>query len=127
MEFLSPDTFKALSNPGVVSTQLLSPHNSASTRVTLTRVVVAPGALQKRHTHKTSEQIWIAIAGCGQLLLEAETTRLIQAGDVVRFADGDVHGFHNNTEADFIYLSVTSPPLDFSYAYGKTGDAPEKK
>lgn len=117
MEFLPAGQFKVLSNPGVTSTQLLAPGNSTSTRVTLTHVVVAPGAIQKRHTHKTSEQIWIAVTGSGELLLENNTTRVIQAGDVVRFADGDVHGLHNTSQENFIYISVTSPPLDFGYAY----------
>ena len=37
----------------------------------------------------------------------------------VRFADGDVHGLTNSGEQPFVYLSVTSPPIDFSYAYAK--------
>lgn len=117
MEFLPADSFKVLSNPGVNSTQLLAPYNSASTRVTLTRVELAPGAIQKRHTHGSSEQIWIALAGAGELLLAQDATHPIQAGDVVRFADGDVHGLHNTGTEPFTYLSVTSPPLDFGYAY----------
>lgn len=117
MELLRAELFKVLSNPGVVSTQLLSPHNSLSERITLTRVVVSPGALQGRHTHASSEQIWIAVEGHGTLLLADEATHPIAAGDVVRFADGDVHGLLNDSEADFVYLSITSPPINFSYAY----------
>jgi quercetin dioxygenase-like cupin family protein len=75
MEFLEPESFKHLSNPEVQSTQLLSPHNSSSTRVTITSVTVAPGAEQPRHEHKTSEQIWIAIEGCGTLLLKNDSAR----------------------------------------------------
>lgn len=117
MEFLPADSFKVLSNPGVNSTQLLAPYNSASTRVTLTRVEMAPGAVQKRHVHGGSEQIWIVLAGAGELLLADDGTHPIQAGDVARFADGDVHGLHNTGTETFVYLSVTSPPLDFGYAY----------
>jgi len=117
MEFLNAEQFKVLSNPGVISTQLLSPHNSLSERVTLTRVVVAPGAVQKRHTHASSEQVWIAFAGHATLLLADAQTHPISEGDVVRFAEGDVHGLLNDSEADFVYLSVTSPPINFSYAY----------
>ena len=36
---------------------------------------------------------------------------------VVRFADGELHGFENTSQAPFTYLSVTSPPINFSYAY----------
>ena len=118
MEFLTDEQFKTLLNPGVTSVQLLSPHNSSSTRVTITRVVVASGHQQARHAHESSEQIWIAVAGEGSLLLDGESTLPFKAGDVVRFADGDTHVFANTSDDPFVYLSVTSPPIDFSYAYG---------
>ena len=31
--------------------------------------------------------------------------------------DGDVHGLCNDGKVEFIYISVTSPPIDFGYAY----------
>jgi quercetin dioxygenase-like cupin family protein len=116
MEFFSGD-FLALSNPGVTSVQLISPHNSQSSRVTITRVTVQPGAGQPRHHHKTSEQIWIALSGTAFLLLADDATRTMNEGDVARFADGDIHGVENRGSAPFIYLAVTSPPIDFDYAY----------
>lgn len=119
MEFLTDQQFKVLANPGVTSIQLLSPHNSLSQRVTITRVAVEPGHTQPRHSHATSEQIWIAINGSGTLLLGDGATAPFEAGQVIRFADGDVHGFTNTGEQSFEYLSVTSPPIDFSYAYAK--------
>ena len=117
MEFLKPESFKHLTNPGVQSTQLLSPHNSDSNRVTITSVTVDPGAVQPRHAHKTSEQIWIAIEGGGTLLLGGDTILDFHQGQVVRFEDGDIHGFHNTSSAPFKYVSITSPPINFSYAY----------
>jgi len=117
MEFLTSEYFKSLSNPGVTSLQLLSPHNSTSNRVTITRVTVEPGAVQPPHKHPTSEQIWLAISGAGTLLLADGNTQAITAGEVVRFADGDIHGFQNSGSENFIYVSVTSPPINFSYAY----------
>ncbi|TAG05479.1 MAG: cupin domain-containing protein [Burkholderiales bacterium] len=123
MEFFKQGSFRHLANPGVESTQLLSPHNSTSTRLTITSVVVEPGAEQPRHIHQTSEQIWIALEGSGTLLLKDDTTMAFDQGDVVRFVDGDVHGFKNTSNAPVSYLSVTSPPIDFSYAY-KTDSVP---
>ncbi len=121
MEFLTNAEFKRLSNPGVTSLQLLSPHNSDSARVTITRVTIEPGAVQPRHAHSTSEQTWIALAGSGTLLLGDDRSRAFAAGEVARFADGDVHGFENTGAEPFIYLSVTSPPIDFGYAYQQKG------
>lgn len=117
MEFLTDTDFRTLSNPGVTSVQLLSPHNSLSERVTITRVTLEPGGAQPRHAHDTSEQIWIALSGEGTLLLDGEREAVMTAGNVVRFADGDPHGCVNSGSAPFVYLSVTSPPINFSYAY----------
>ncbi len=117
MEFLTEHDFTRLSNPGVTSLQLLSPHNSASARLTITLVTLEPDAVQPRHKHESSEQIWIAVPGAGTLLLGGGVTRAFTSGQVVRFADGDVHGFHNTGTLPFVYLAVTSPPINFDYAY----------
>lgn len=87
MEFIEKSAIKALSNPGVVSHQLLNPENSGSERVTITRV----GA-----------------------------ERRFFAGDVARFADGDVHGLRNDSGLAFEYMSITSPPINFRAAYAKS-------
>ena len=120
MEFFTEAQFRTLSNPGVASVQLLSPHNSTSSRITITRVTVQPGAGQLRHSHPASEQIWVAISGSGTLLLADGATRRFSAGEVARFADGDVHGFENSGAEPFVYMSMTTPPIDFAYAYRET-------
>jgi len=62
-------------------------------------------------------RIILAISGAGTLLLDQAKTQPIAAGEVVRFADGDIHGFQNLSAEPFVYISVTSPPINFSYAY----------
>jgi len=119
MEFIPGSDIKVFSNSGVDSHQLLFPENSSSARVTITKVVIAPGATSPRHRHQTSEQVWVAIAGDGTLLLADARTQPFRAGDVVRFAEGDVHGFHNTGANPFVYLSVTSPPINFRRAYAR--------
>ena len=117
MELIRKAEIKVLSNPGVESAQLLNPENSASERVTITKVTVQPGAEQPRHRHDTSEQIWICVSGSGILLLADGREEPFEEGDVVRFADGDIHGVKNNGQKAFDYISVTSPPINFGYAY----------
>lgn len=126
MELIRAGQIKAFSNSGVTSRQLLFPENSKSTRLTITRVTVEPGARNPPHRHPTSEQVWIALRGQGSLHLEAGRIEPFAAGDVVRFEDGDLHGFENTGSDDFEYLSVTSPPVNFRAAYQKNWSAKGK-
>lgn len=117
MEFINAEEIISLSNPGVVSRQLLNSDNSSSKRVTITEVHLEPGAVQPRHSHAASEQIWYATKGYGKLLLADDKEMEFKAGDVVRFADKDIHGLLNSGNTEFIYISVTAPPIHFGYAY----------
>lgn len=117
MEFIGKDSIISLVNPGVVSKQLLNPENSTSKRVTITEVHLKKGAIQPKHSHEASEQIWYAIQGSGKLLLANNKKKDFKAGDVVRFTDKEIHGLYNNGDVEFIYISVTAPPIDFGYAY----------
>lgn len=117
MEFINKDCIISLVNPGVVSRQLLNSDNSMSELVTITEVHLEIGANQPRHSHEASEQIWYAIQGSGKLLLADNREKDFKAGDVVRFTDKEIHGLLNDGDTEFIYISVTSPPVDFEYAY----------
>ena len=57
------------------------------------------------------------LKGMGKLLLADDTEKEFVAGDIVRFADKDVHGLLNDGNEEFIYVSVTAPPINFGYAY----------
>ena len=117
MEIIRRDQVTVLSRSGLTSHQLLFPENSASARLTITRVIVDPGAVNSRHRHAISEQVWVALHGAGILLLAEDETTPFAAGDVVRFADGDLHGFSNTGTVPFEYLAVTAPPINFRDAY----------
>ncbi len=119
MEMIRSETIPTLSNSGVESRQLLFPENSESERVTITRVTMPPGATNPRHSHASSEQVWVALEGAGTLLLGEGKTVAFSAGDVVRFSDGETHGLVNSGEETFTYISVTSPPISFRDAYSE--------
>ncbi len=117
MELIKKECIKALSNPGCDSLQLLNPENSGSERITMTEVHLSSGSSQSRHKHDTSEQIWYAMKGKGKLLLADNHEIEFSTGDVARFADGDIHGLLNDSDEEFVYISVTTPPINFRYAY----------
>lgn len=121
MEFISRESIVEFENPGVTSRQLLNPDNSTGDKVTITEVHLKPYSKQGRHSHELSEQIWYALKGNGRLLLANDKVQSFTAGDVVRFEAGDIHGLYNDSDEEFVYISVTSPPIDFSYAYKDKG------
>jgi quercetin dioxygenase-like cupin family protein len=123
MEIIRNGSTTTLSNEGVQSEQLIFPENSPSRRVTITRVTVAPQATNAPHRHASSEQVWVALAGRGTLLLDKAQTEPFAAGDVARFADGDLHGLRNAGDTPFVYIAVTSPPIDFRSSYANSSDS----
>lgn len=76
MEFIKKEKIVELSNPGVISRQLLNPDNSSSKRITITEVHLESGACQKRHTHNLSEQVWYATRALEKFCLP--TTRKLE-------------------------------------------------
>ena len=50
-------------------------------------------------------------------MLEGNKTKRFSAGDLVRIEKGEVHGLYNDGEECFAYVSVTTPSIDFGYAY----------
>ena len=117
MELIRSSDIQVFSNSGIESRQLLFLENSSSQRVTITQVTVPPGGKNPAHRHNASEQVWIALQGSGNLILENGEVEEFGEGDVVRFEDGDLHGVINSGTQTFIYMSVTSPPLNFRAAY----------
>ena len=109
MEIIRSDEIPVLANQGVPSHQLLFPENSSSSRVTITRVVLQPGATSPRHRHAASEQVWVALrAAPVPPLLADDATMPFAEGDVVRFEEGDIHGLLNTGVTEFEYLAVTA-------------------
>ena len=102
---------------GVESAQMLTPENSRSEKVSVTKVSVMPGAEQPRHKHYTSEQVWVAVQGRGVLLLADDKEVPFEAGDVVRFAEKEIHGLRNMGPEIFEYICISTPPMNFAYAY----------
>lgn len=102
---------------GIQSRQILWPNNAPRSQVTITHVTMEPGSVSRRHVHERSEQIWIVEQGEGVLLLGDGEAERLSAGDVVRTPAGETHGVENTGAVPLIYLAVTTPPQDFTYAY----------
>ena len=112
-----------LIKPGIQSRQLVWPKNSPHSQATITHVTMEPGSVSERHAHECSEQVWIVERGEGILLLGDEQTEVLRAGDIVRTPATEIHGVVNSGKEPLVYLSVTTPPQNFSSAYNTTTSA----
>ena len=117
---------EVLSKTGIQSRQILWPKNAPQAHVTITHVSMEPGAISRPHVHQHSEQIWIVEQGEGLLLLGNGETERLCAGDVVRTPPGETHGVENTGAVPLVYLAVTTPPQDFTYAYSSIKSADER-
>lgn len=117
VEVLTSAGSPTLTRQGQTSVQLLWPGNSPQARVTLTRVTIPPGDMNRRHSHASAEQIWVIELGQAILLLGDGQSRPVQAGDIVRTPAGAIHGLHNTGSEPVVYLAVTTPPVDFRGSY----------
>lgn len=66
-----------------------------------------------------SEQVWYATKGFGKILLANNKEIEFRSGDVVRFDSEEIHGLLNDGDTEFVYISVTAPPIHFGYAYNR--------
>ena len=110
--------FGLLTNPGKRSVQVIWTKNSPDSQITVTRVTMEPGAISERHTHP-GEQTWIVEQGSATMLLKGDRTMQIRAGDVLRTPPGETHGVLNDSKALFVYMSITTPPQDFTASYSE--------
>ena len=108
-----------LRNPGVESVQLVWARNAPGARITVTRVTMQPGAEQAPHAHDRAEQTWIVESGDATVLAGEGRSFAVAAGDVVITPAGCSHGLVNGNAGPFIYLTITTPPQDFTAVYGK--------
>ena len=56
---------EVLERLGKRSAQIVSRHNAPTAHITITRVVMQPGATSPRHQHHGAEQTWIVEQGRG--------------------------------------------------------------
>ena len=116
---------QVLTRPGKTSAQIISRQNAPDARITVTRVVMRPGAVSPRHRHDHAEQTWIVERGEGRLLLADDACGSLRAGDVVVTPPGETHGVENTGDIDFVYLTVTTPPQDMAGFYDDPADGLE--
>lgn len=108
---------EVLTRPGKRSAQIVSTRNAPRARMTITRVVLEPGAVSPPHRHEAAEQTWIVEQGAARLMMGDDGSARLGAGDVVVIPPGEIHGVENTGDVDFVYLAAATPPEDMARFY----------
>ena len=105
----------AFAGPGIVSTLLLSREIEADTDLTLTWVVLDPGARQPLHSHP-QEQAYVILEGHGRVRVDEEESN-VGPGDLIYLPRGCNHELVNIGQARLTYLSAATPPVAVARFY----------
>jgi mannose-6-phosphate isomerase-like protein (cupin superfamily) len=62
-------------------------------------------------------KLGIVERGSGQILMQDGMPTELKAGDIIRTPPGTAHGVHNTSNEPLVYLSITTPPEDFTKHY----------
>ena len=71
---------------------------------------IPPQTMLPAHRHPHGADIWIVLAD------DAQSGRIIRAGEAVVVGDRQIHGARNNGKEDCILVSVISPKAGFEKA-----------
>jgi putative monooxygenase len=105
---------------GQVSYLLLAPSQFGSRHLGITWVDGEPGSQQRPHEHPDSEQVYVIVAGSGEMLVDGEE-RHVEAGTMVFIPPGAKHAIFNSGSERLTYVTATAPPFELptgEFAYG---------
>jgi mannose-6-phosphate isomerase-like protein (cupin superfamily) len=106
---------------GQVSSLLLAPGQFGAEHLAITWVDAEPGSRQPFHSHPDCEQVYVIVAGRGQMIVAGEE-REVREGVMVFIPPGAEHAIRNPGPERLTYVSATSPP--FQMPTGELGYEP---
>jgi mannose-6-phosphate isomerase-like protein (cupin superfamily) len=102
---------------GQVSHLLLTQGQFGSRHLSVTWVECQPNSQQAMHAHSTQEQVYVIVAGGGQMLVGDERGE-VGAGTLVFVPPATPHAIRNTGAEPLVYVSATVPPLQAAVSGG---------
>jgi mannose-6-phosphate isomerase-like protein (cupin superfamily) len=93
-----------------------------SRHMTVTWIEVPPGAEQELHSHEEAEQVYVVVAGVGELSATGDTERL-EPGDLALIPPASDHVIANHGEETLALVSVQSPAVSVEETIGRQSTA----
>ena len=95
---------------------LLDAGDLGSRNLTVTWVEVPPGAEQRPHSHRDSEQVYVIVRGRGRMEVAGDVEE-VSEGDLVFIPPAAEHGITNDGSETLTYVSAASPPVSMAELY----------
>ena len=80
-----------------------------ATRLRADRIVYHPGDTAAPHYHVGCEHVFVVLEGSGVMHAGDDALRL-EPGAAATVAEGEVHWFENDTDANFVFVEFWAPP-----------------
>lgn len=87
------------------------------------RITMHPGDTSARHYHPISNQYVFVLEGRGYTVDEDGTRHDVRAGDVHMVEAGKVHSGGNDSDEDYVFIELWSPPYGDPKSVFVTDDA----
>jgi mannose-6-phosphate isomerase-like protein (cupin superfamily) len=75
----------------------------------LAEATLAPGQATQRHYHAETEEIYVLLAGAGEMEVEGERRR-VGPGDAILIPPGAAHQIRADSDAELRFLCCCAPP-----------------
>jgi mannose-6-phosphate isomerase-like protein (cupin superfamily) len=102
---------------GQVSHLLLTQGQFGSRHLSVTWVECQPNSQQDMHSHPAQEQVYVIVAGQGQMLVGDEK-REVAIGTLVFVPPATPHAIRNTGAEPLVYVSATAPPFQATVSGG---------
>ncbi len=91
--------------------EILNEKNSSIENLSLAEATIKPGCSTVGHYHRNSEEIYYILSGCGSIIIDNESRKLVP-NDAVVIPPKARHKIENIGEDDLIILCCCSPPYE---------------
>ena len=88
---------------------LLDARLGGAAKQSLAEATVAPGEATRRHYHAETEEVYVLLAGAGEMEVEGERRR-VGPGDAILIPPGAHHEIRADSTAELRFLCCCAPP-----------------
>ena len=91
-----------------IAVELINRTTAGATKMSLAKLIIAPGEKSRRHYHKVTEEIYYILSGVGRGTIGDESFN-IEPGFAILLPTGMMHEILNTGEQELIFVCADAP------------------